>query len=137
MHAGEDLGLLARETLERRAGMRSVRLIVHRSTEGFARAENVALGESHCPRAAPGEEIAAEQRASLELHHEAALPAVRHVRRIEPLERMPPRAKHITIGERPCRADGNVMISCAREAAASWKSVLPTYRSMRKPAKCL
>src|SRR6185295_19704629 len=103
VHYREDERMLAGELLERGGGLRGVGVVVHLLPERLARAEDLALGEGAVDRLAHGEEVAAEERAGLELHHEAVLPRVRHVRRVEPLEGVAAGAQDLAVGERAGR----------------------------------
>src|SRR4029078_5110141 len=68
VHYREDERMLAGELLERGGGLRGVGGVVHLLRERLARAEDLALGEGAVDRLAHGEEVAAEERAGLELH---------------------------------------------------------------------
>ena len=65
-----------------------MRVIVHRRSGRPRSAPGCRTRSGLGAGAALREEVAAEERARRSLHHEAALPAVRHVRRVEPLERV-------------------------------------------------
>src|SRR5690606_32815898 len=58
--------------------------------------------------AALREEIAAKQRARRQLVDEAAVPTVRHVRRVEPLDRVPAELEPLTVREAARRPVGIV-----------------------------
>lgn len=102
-------GCSAGEALEGGGGLRGVGVVVHLPAEGFARAEDVAFGERLAAVGALGEEVAAEEGARLELHHEAALPAVRDVRGVEPLEGAAAGAQDFAVGEGARGARGDVV----------------------------
>jgi len=109
VHARQHLRLFAREALEDGGGLRRVRVVVHRRAERLTRAQNVGLGDRRGAAAALREEVAAEQRARGRLHHEAAVPAVRHVRGIEPAQHVRAGGQDLAVGERPCGADGEIV----------------------------
>src|SRR5262249_9450221 len=77
--------------------------------EGFARAKNVAFGERRRLGAALREEIAAEERFRRPLEEIPALPAVRQVRRVEPLEGLGAEREQLPIRQRFRRAVGELV----------------------------
>ena len=109
MHARERRRLLRREAFEDRGGVRGVGEVVHRRAERFARAQDVRFGERRLAGAALGEQVAAQEGARGGLHHQAAVPAVRHVRRVEPAHRVRAEAQHFAVGERAGRSVRHVV----------------------------
>src|SRR5687767_15125009 len=86
VHACEDAWLGRRETIEHRARVLRMRVVLHRRPHAFARLEDRAVALTEWRRVGAGlrEEIAAEERARVELEEVATLPRVREMRHVEP-----------------------------------------------------
>src|SRR6185312_4248753 len=84
MHASQSDWPLQSESFENRRRLWGVREIVHSLSEGFTRTQDIRLRQRDIARSALREQVAAKKGPSTQLHHQAALPRMRHVRRIEP-----------------------------------------------------
>src|SRR5690606_40683020 len=84
VHTRERRRLLLCEALERLARVRRMGVVVERLAERFAGLEDVLLDERFLAYAALRKQVAAEESLRRHLHREAAFPAMRHMRRIEP-----------------------------------------------------
>src|SRR5690606_13520279 len=105
---GESLWPLTCQALECCRRGWSVRVVVHHFTERFARAEDVRVGYRGATFRL-GEEITAEQRPCLQLHHESAFPAVGHVWRVEPAQDVLADPQLLAIGKGAGGSGGNVV----------------------------
>src|SRR5262249_26830386 len=93
---------------EVRARVLAVGKIVHRLSHRFARAHELAFGDGGGLVAELREEVAAEERARGNLAEEAAIPAMRRVRRVEPRDGVRAELETLAVTERFRRALGDV-----------------------------
>jgi hypothetical protein len=84
-------------------------------------AQDVAAGEWHFAVAALREEVSAQQRGRGGLHEEAALPTVRHVRRVMPVHAVAAEIERLAVGERAGGAQRHVVDrQHLRDGAGEW-----------------
>src|SRR5690606_26032353 len=100
VHTRERRRLLLCESFERLARVRRMGEIVERLAERFAGLEDVFLDQRFLAYATLCKQIAAEKGLRRHLHREAAFPAMRHMRRIEPAHSLLAKNDLLAIGQR-------------------------------------
>ena len=86
MHTGERRGLGGGELIKQRSAVRRVREIIHVLPEAFTGTEDVGLRDRGIGIPTLGEQISAQEGASRLLKEVSALPAMREMSRIQPLQ---------------------------------------------------
>jgi hypothetical protein len=93
--------------------------VVHLAAHGFARAEDIGLGQSRRAIAGLHEQVAAQKRPTRTFHEEAALPAVGQAWRIEPCVRPPARDQGLAVTQGTRHPVGQVLHRDHRGDAAA------------------
>src|SRR5947209_935072 len=88
VHTGEVARLFRGEAFDQVSRVARVRVVIKRGAQRLAWCKYVGFRERLVTRTWLREKVAAEECSRLVLHHQPALPAVRHVRCVEPLDRM-------------------------------------------------
>ena len=96
------------QPLEQRARVARVREVIQMRAQRFAWPEDVALGKRRRLAAALGEQVTAEQRARALFHQISALPSMRHMRHIQPLDLMLAERERLSVGHLMRRPVGKV-----------------------------
>ena len=99
MHAST-LGLSAIKRSRIASGSLGVREVIDRPPKLLAGPDDIVFGDRRVLRAALGEQVAAKQRFGGVIEQDAAVPSVRDVRRIDPLELVLAGRKLLAIGSR-------------------------------------
>ena len=108
MHAGQRMRIGRGKTLDQPGRVARLREIVKLRPEGLARLQDVGLDQRRMLRPALAEEIATEQGAGPLLHQQAAIPAMRQMRRVEPAHGVAAQRHPLLILKRARRPVGDV-----------------------------
>jgi hypothetical protein len=109
VHAGERGRAFPGEPRQHGPGAPGVGIVIERLAEPLAGLQDVRTAERRVVGAALGEEIAAEKRARLALHQEAAFPGMREVRRLDPAQGMATERDELAVGERARAPVGKII----------------------------